>query len=142
MTSPQPASSTLIHTLREHQQLARQILDLVEQETQALSETEALPATTTWAKQRLLPQLNASLLQLRQHRLAWQRLSAEEKSRTPELSDELRATQELLMKAILRDRENESRLLRAGKVPARHMAQVQAPASSHFVASLYNKHRS
>ena len=45
MTSPQPASSTLIHTLREHQQLARQILDLVEQETQALSETEALPAT-------------------------------------------------------------------------------------------------
>ncbi|MBI1842716.1 MAG: hypothetical protein HYR88_17895 [Verrucomicrobia bacterium] len=140
MTSARSSSSELIQALREHQELARQILDLVEEETQALGATDALPASTTAAKQRLLPRLNASLLQLRQHRIAWQRLPPEEKARTPEISSELRSTQELLMKAILRDRENESRLLRAGKVPARHLAKVQPSATSHFVAHLYAKH--
>lgn len=129
-------------TLQGYQVLGRQILDLVEQEASLLSQgAPGLPKHTTEAKQQLLPQLSDSLRSLRKHREAWHRLSPNEKAQHPEVTTALRSTQDLLMRVILRDRENEQRLLRAGSIPARHLAKVQPAAKPNYVADLYQRHQ-
>lgn len=132
----------VLATLQEFQALGRQILDLVEQEATLLSQgADSLPKQTSAAKQRLLPQLTESLKSLRQHREAWQRLSPAEKAQQSDVSAALRSTQDLLLKVILRDRENEQRLLRSGSIPSRHLAKVQPPARPNYVADLYQRHQ-
>ena len=47
--------------------------------------------------------------------------------------------QNLLVKILQLDRENQQALLRRGLVPARHVTACAAPPS-HYVANLYLKH--
>ncbi|MBL9170449.1 MAG: hypothetical protein JNN07_22120 [Verrucomicrobiales bacterium] len=132
----------LLTTLESYQALGRQILDLVEQEASLLAQGEpGLPKHTTEAKQRLLPQLATALQSLRQHRMAWQQRGPHDRTNHPEVTVALRSTQDLLMRVILRDRENEQRLLRAGSIPSRHLAKVQSPAQPNYVADLYRRHQ-
>jgi len=81
------------------------------------------------------------LRSLRKHREAWQQLSPIEKAQHPEVPTALRSTQDLLMRVILRDRENEQRLLRAGSILARLLAKVQPSAKPNYVADLYQRHQ-
>ena len=75
---------------------------------------------------------------LRRHRVNWQKVSPEERARHPEINALLRQNQDLTMKLIVLDRENEQSLLRRGLVPARELpsANRQRP---HFVAELYRR---
>ncbi len=130
---------TLTAALLEQRRIATEVLGLVELEAAALGNGGSLPSETAAAKQRLLPRLASAARNLRQQRELWQHLSPEERGSMLGALDDLRCTQELLMKVILRDRENEQRLLRAGAVPARHFSKVQPQASAHFVANLYRK---
>jgi hypothetical protein len=50
----------------------------------------------------------------------------------------LRQVQDLIMKIIVLDRENEQMLLRNGLVPARHLPSVNQQRP-HFVADLYRR---
>ncbi len=45
------------------------------------------------------------------------------------------------MKIILRDRENEQKLLRQGLIPAEQLGKAQSTARPHYVADLYRRHQ-
>ncbi|MGD0816560.1 MAG: hypothetical protein ABSA83_23460 [Verrucomicrobiota bacterium] len=89
-------------------------------------------------RQRLLPALTRSLDALRQQRVKWRQCSPEERARHPEIGVLLRRNQDLTMKIIILDRENEQNLLRRGLVPARELPSVNRQRP-HFVAELYRR---
>jgi hypothetical protein len=66
-------------------------------------------------------------------------LDPAERQRYPEMPALMRACQDLIMKVIVLDRENEQTLLRRGLLPASRLpaAQEQQP---HYVAQLYRRH--
>jgi flagellar biosynthesis/type III secretory pathway chaperone len=125
--------------LQDHLQLCREILRVVEAENRALREspnTEHSQLTET--RQKLLPRLDASLAQLRVVRHAWQQLSPEEREQHPSMPGLLQENQDLIMKILMIDRENEQCLLRLGRVPAKHLPSVERQRP-HFVADLYRR---
>jgi hypothetical protein len=131
--------ASMVTDLRAHLALCQDILALVESESQALRHAEAkLAFATSQAKKNLLPRLNQSLNQIRQHRANWQQLDSAHRARFPEVPGLLRQNQDLIMKIIVLDRENEQVLLRKGLVPPQHLppAQRQRP---HYVADLYRR---
>jgi DNA-directed RNA polymerase subunit H (RpoH/RPB5) len=91
-------------------------------------------------KKNLLPRLNLSLDALRRHRVSWQKLGRNERARYPEIGMLLRQDQDLIMKIILLDRENEQTLLRRGLLPPRELPSVNRQRP-HFVAGLYSRQK-
>ncbi len=111
----------------------------MEREGQALRRADQPSLSEFYqVKKNLLPRLNQSLDALRRHRIQWQRLSMDERARHPGIGMLLRQNQDLIMKIILLDRENEQSLLRRGLVPPRDLpsANRQRP---NFVAALYRR---
>jgi len=47
--------------------------------------------------------------------------------------------QDLLMRVLLIDRENQQALLRRGLVPPKHLSLAAGPQPSHYVASVYRR---
>ena len=132
-------TSTIVGDLRRHLTLCQEVFSLVERENQSLRDAgKGLEFETHQAKKVLLVGLEESLVQIRQHRLTWQKLGPAERAKSPEVAALLRQNQDLIMKIIVRDRENEQVLLRRGLVPARHLppANRQRP---HYVADLYRR---
>ncbi|MDX1952373.1 MAG: hypothetical protein SFY81_09310 [Verrucomicrobiota bacterium] len=133
--------SILKEDLQAHLRLYREILSVVERESHSLKQAESTSSAAFdlfQAKKNLLPVLNDSLDKLRQHRATWLRLDAAERSQHPEIASLLRQNQDLIMKIIVLDRENEQILLRRGMLPSKHLppANRQRP---HFVADLYRR---
>lgn len=129
----------MVTDLQGHLALCQEILALVETESHVLHHSQTgLSFESYQAKKNLLPRLNQSLNQIRQHRATWQKLSPAERAQFPDVPGLLRQNQDLIMKIIVLDRENEQALLRQGLVPARQLpaAQRQRP---HFVADLYRR---
>lgn len=130
---------SMVADLQGHLTLCQDILKLVETESLTLHHTQTgLSFESYQAKKNLLPRLNQSLNQIRQHRATWQKLSPAERAQFPDVPGLLRQNQDLIMKIIVLDRENEQALLRQGLVPPRQLpaAQRQRP---HFVADLYRR---
>lgn len=133
-TSPQMQTD-----LRAHQTLCRELLNLAERESQALRQNQTVALNEVYQTKKVLqPKLNESAEKVRQHRLRWQSLTAAERAAQPEISYLVRQVQDLIMRVILLDRENEQGLLRRGLIPPRELpsAQTQRP---HFVADLYRR---
>jgi hypothetical protein len=129
----------LAEELRTHQDLYRELLSAVEKEGRQLREAGPdQPPDAACARRRLMPRLNESLDILKRHRIRWTQASPAERARHPEVTALLRQSQDLIMKIIVQDRENEQVLLRRGLVPPRHLppANRQRP---HFVADLYRR---
>ena len=135
MSTPQKIAADLKARLS----LCQELLACVEREGQALRRTDN-PSLTEFLQLRknLLPRLNQSLDTLRTHRVTWQKSSPEERARHPEIGMLLRQNQDLTMKIIVLDRENEQGLLRRGLVPARELPSVNRQRP-HFVADLYRR---
>jgi flagellar biosynthesis/type III secretory pathway chaperone len=135
MNTPQE----LIEGLNEHYAVCQELLQTVEQEGQALRRA-GKPSLFEFyqRKKTLLPRFNQSLDGLRKHRVNWQGLSLEERARWPEAGKMLRKNQDLTMKIIVLDRENEQALLRRGLVPPRELPSVNRQRP-HFVADLYRR---
>ena len=130
---------SMLEDLRAHLALCQEVLTVVERENQSLRGSPIGTEFETYhAKKSLLPRLSQSLNQIRRHRTAWQNLGLTARARHPEVADLLRQNQDLIMKVIVLDRENEQALLRKGLVPARHLppANRQRP---HYVADLYRR---
>jgi hypothetical protein len=126
--------------LRLHLGLCDELLSLTMRESQALRAAEAFGAFDFFQQRRsLLTRLDQSLQNLRSHRPAWQRLGAPERSRHPDIAALLRAGQDLTMRILVLERENEQVLLRRGLVPPRHLSSVQHQRP-HYVADLYRRH--
>ena len=129
----------LLAHLKEHQVVAQDLLGLVEREGQALRQGDAATVPVFFdEKQRLLGRLKDSVATLKRLRTVWTALPAEHRAEHPEVTALLRQTQDLTMKIIVLDRENEQALLRRGLVPPREIpsANRQRP---HFVADLYRR---
>jgi hypothetical protein len=129
----------MIEELNTHRVVCQELLAIAEGEGQALRRADH-PSLFEFCqlKKNLLPRLNQTLDNLRKHRARWQGLSSDERARHPEIAPLLRRNQDLAMKFILLDRENEQGLLRRGLVPVRQLpaANRQRP---HFVAELYRR---
>lgn len=111
--------------LRSHLELCRQLLDIAENEAR-VTHLDALEAENQARMRRetLLPKLVESLADLRLVRAAWQQFTAEERASQPEILSLLRENQDLIMKIMVIDRENEQGMLKQGRVPARHLPSI------------------
>jgi hypothetical protein len=135
LTAPEDIAADL----RRHFTLCQEILAVIEREGQTLRRPDNPSLFEFYqVKKTLLPRLTQSVDAIRKHRINWQRFSMEERARHPEIGMLLRQNQDLTMKIILLDRENEQCLLRRGLVPPRELpsANRQRP---HFVADLYKR---
>lgn len=129
----------LLAHLKGHQIIAQDLLLLVEREGQALRQGDDASLRPFFDdKQALLGRLKESVARLKELRTGWTVLPADRKAEFPEVTTLLRQTQDLTMKIIVLDRENEQSLLRRGLVPPREIpsANRQRP---HFVADLYRR---
>ncbi len=135
MTPPQD----IIDDLKKHFALCQELLITVEREGQTLRRLDN-PSLFEFCQLRktLLPRLTQSLDTLRRHRARWLKFSLDERARHPEIGMLLRQNQDLTMKIILLDRENEQSLLRRGLVPPRQLPSVNRQRP-HFVAELYRR---
>ena len=125
--------------LRAHRALCESILTLAARENSTLrSQEEGLTAESSGQRKKFLAELTDSLDKIREHRIAWMRLEPTERQGHPEIAELLRENQNLIMKILVLDRENEQALLRKGLVPLRHVppANRQRP---HFVSNLYQR---
>jgi hypothetical protein len=124
--------------LQEHLQLAQEILALVERENVALRQSEGAAPELIELKKGVLPRLTESLDRLKLRRAEWTALPAETRAAHPQIAGLLRQNQDVIMKIIVLDRENEQALLRKGMVPPRHLPSPNRNRP-HYVADLYRK---
>ena len=128
----------IIQDLKAHLALCQEVLDLTERQHELLHAPAEGESDLTTPRKALLLRLNQSVECLRHHRVLWQQTSVSERSRFPEIGSLLRANQDLIMKVVVLDRENEQAWLRRGLVPARHLppAAAQRP---HYVSEMYRR---
>lgn len=131
----------LVAELRSHQDLYHEILAAVEKEGRALREADASqPLVGSETRKNLMPRLNESLDILKKHRLRWTQASPAERAQHPEVAALLRQSQDLIMKIIVQDRENEQALLRRGMIPPRHLPPANSTRPN-YVANVYQRQR-
>jgi hypothetical protein len=133
------SSSQIIKDLNYHFAVTQELLDLAEREGQTLRQPDsALLFDFYQTRKNLLPRFTESLETVRRHRVNWQRLTLDERAEFPQVAALLRRSQDLTMKVIVMDRENEQHLLRRGLVPPRELPSVNRQRP-HFVADLYRR---
>ena len=133
------SSNNLADDLRAHHTLCLEIFDIVQREGEALRAAKGTSQFEFYqARKALFSRLNDSLERLRAHRAQWVRFSAAERAAIPSAPALLRQNQDLIMKIIVQDRENEQLLLRQGLAPA---SQLPSPNRQrpHYVAELYRR---
>ena len=79
------------------------------------------------------------LVSIKDWRKVWQQKSQSERTQHPEVKTLLEVLQQMIVRILQLDRENQQALLRAGLLPARHLpaAAAQQPG---FVSRLYSRH--
>jgi hypothetical protein len=130
---------TIANDLRAHSALCEELLLLVERENQALREPQSSCAFEFYQQRKhLLPRLDESLAHVKKRRADWQRLDPATRRQNPEVATLIRSNQDLIMKIIMLDRENEQARLRHGLLPANQLppANRQRP---HYVTELYRR---
>lgn len=129
----------LTESLRTHYALCHEILGLVTSENQSLRDPGmSSQFNSCQTRKGFLPRLQTSLHQLRCHARLCRQAETAERGRQPELISLVQQSQDLIMKILVLDRENEQLLLRRGLVPARAIPPV-ARQRPHFVADLYRR---
>lgn len=111
--------------------LGREILDLIQREHLALTDPAPKPGSAFQFFQqrlRLIPRLEQALSTLRAHRTAWSRLTPQQRQTAPEIAALLRANQELLLRILTLDRENQQLRLRHGLLTAGTQLRLQSDA--------------
>ena len=123
--------------LRTHLNLCNDVLGMVERENESLRASGSR-LDLAGERKKVLAQLTESLDKIREHRLAWLELEPAVRQDHPEITELLRDNQNIIMKILVLDRENEQALLRKGMVPARHVPSANRHRP-HFVANLYQR---
>jgi hypothetical protein len=127
----------LLRDLRAFEVLCEQTLALASREHQALSGTgEYRPFDFSKMRKDLLGQLNPLTSEIKRWRQLWQQCSHVERDSVPDVKQAIQMLQNLIVKILLLDRENQQALLRRGLIPACHVTSCAAPPSN-YVASLY-----
>jgi hypothetical protein len=123
--------------LKAQLRLYEDILTIVEKENVALKQSDS-NAEAAAARKAVLPDLEASLANLKRHRERWLKLPEPTRAKCPEIAGLLRQNQDVIMKIIVLDRENEQALLRKGLVPPKHLPPAKRN-QPHYVADLYRR---
>lgn len=140
--SPSQPIDALNHgasVLREHIALCREYLTLVERENHALGGSDTFDAGAfNQGRSSLMPRLDQSSDRLQKFRVAWQALTEDQRKQQPEVANLVRQAQDVAMKILVLDRENEQHLLRRGLLTPHQLpaAQRQRPR---FIADLYKR---
>lgn len=105
--------------LHSHLALSRELLAVAERENTALRN----PAPVDFAqfnqeRQRLLPRVQQSTARLHELSQTWQQLPPAERRRHAAIAALLQQNQDLTLRVLMLDRENEQVLLRRGLIPA------------------------
>ena len=127
--------------LQTYTALCDEMLALVAHENQTLQKQESIiPGTHDGRRKDLLARLNQALAALRIQREAWQLLPSAKRSEHTEILRLVSTAQQLAMKLIVLNRENEQALLQRGFVPARHLATMPR-SRPNFAAGAYQNHQ-
>ena len=134
-----PVAAGLIADLRAFGDLCAEALALAQREHQALG-SQASFAHQEFDRQRtkLLPDIEVLAGRFRSHRIAWERVPQSQRERFQELKRLFQNIQNLLMKIIRLDRENQQAMLKRGMVPTNHLPAAGA-GRPHYVENLYRK---
>lgn len=112
---------------------------MVERENQTLHASQPYRAEEfIESRKGLLPRLNQSYKRLEEVRGSWQRLSSVQRQRFPEVTVLLRQTQDIIMKIVLLDRENEQAMLRRGLLPSAPLPSTNRQRPN-VVAEMYRR---
>lgn len=137
-----PMIADILQTLQIHHAICEEILAVVTKEKLLWQDPEAPPSFELYqTKKKLLPQLEDSLEHLKSCRIEWQKMTPQERAQHREIGELIKQTQNMILKIIVLDRENEQVLLRRGfgSPSKRVMPTRQQP---HFVAELYRRNSS
>lgn len=147
-----PNGAQAVRILQHHQTLCLELLAVVEQESRELQAALTTPSPKSTAlapgssafdfyqrRKRLLPQLDQSNRDLQRERAWWQGLHPSERKQYQQIDPMIRSNQDLVMKIVVLDRENEKARLRLGLVPPNRWPSA-ASQRPHFVADLYRRH--
>jgi hypothetical protein len=130
----------LAGALEEHLAVCKDLLALAHKESDALKNPTPFPATALQAEKRtLLCRLESALKLLIRKRTLWQQSSMAGPPRDPHVARRLQAGQDMIMRLLVLDRENEQHLLRRGLLPARSLPPSEQSRPS-YVARLYQRH--
>ena len=139
-TSPPEFLPALARDLREHLGCCETALALATEENRALNSAgDFQPFEFHQKRTRLLAGLDSSLLRLRTWRQAWQQFAPADRARCAEVKPIFQAIQDLLMRVLMLDRENQQALLRRGLVPPKHLSLAAGTQPSHYVSTLYRR---
>ena len=130
----------LTQELRTYVALCEEILNLTLRENQALAGQTTYNASEFHEKRKnLLPNIDLFLAKLRNRRLVWQQVPTTEREQHREIKPLFESVQNLLMKVLMLDRENQQIMLRRGMVPTSHIPTTATPKPN-YVASVYQRH--
>lgn len=131
--------TAFVSDLQRHMAVCEEMLGLLTLENMALAGQGNYRSFEFYQKRKnLLPNLESTLIVLRERRLAWQQASPDERERCTEARTLMQNIQNLLLKVLSLDRENQQAMLRRGLVPASHLPAAAAQKPN-YVASLYRR---
>lgn len=132
----------LMRHLRTLASLCEDALSLARREHQALAtQASYQPFEFYRLRKDLLNRLDSVIVGIRNGRRLWQQISPLERDRHSDVKTGIQMVQDLILKILQLDRENQQGLLRRGLVPAGQLSSFTAP-QPHYVADLYRKHAS
>lgn len=135
-------TSGLIPDLRAFVGVCEELLQLSVREHQALNgSANSLPEEYRGIRKDLLMRLDQVLISVKNWRKAWQKENPTSCPRNPEVKALLDVLQQMIVKILQLDRENQQALLRRGLLPAREVASY-TPATSSFVSKVYARQTS
>jgi len=140
--NPTPAGfiPDLVRELRAFAVLGEEVLEMTIREHQALTRTGNYePFEFHCSRKDLLIRLEPLTISLKHWRQLWQQINPMERANYTEVKNAIQTLQNLLVRILQLDRENQQALLRRGLVPARHVTACAAPPSN-YVANLYRRH--
>jgi len=131
----------LLLELRAFTILGEEALVLVAREHQALARAGNYePFEFHRLRKDLLIRLEPLMMNLKQWRQLWQKSKPIEHANHAEVKNAMQMLQNVLVKILQLDRENQQALLCRGLVPACHVTACAAPPPN-YVANLYRRHK-
>jgi hypothetical protein len=144
MNTPSPATpvSDLMRDLRSHVTLCEDVLSLLTRESQTLvSSAEYAPSTFAQGRKDLLERLSQSLNIIRRWREVWQTQPLDQRVGRSDAKKLFHVVQDLLVRILILDRENQQAMLRRGLLPAGEVPSAVSQKPN-YVANLYRRHAS
>lgn len=132
-------AETILLSLRRDARLYEELLQCATDENQQLrKESSPDPSSDSTVRRKLLRELEQSLENLKSIRLAWSKLDLRERGLHSEIASQVRSNQEMVMRILSMDRDNEQGRLRRGLLPPRALPAARRQEAG-FVANTYRR---